>query len=485
MFLISIGRFAQFVLLLLTLRVATTLLSPFEMGKLSIVSATTAFFALFLLNPVGMFMNRRMHAWDARGQVKQYLSYFWKYLVSVSISAGLVLAGLVWLTIWTPSIGIGWLLALVCGNLLFATLGQVVIPGLNMFGHRGWFTVLTVVMAAMSLIFAVVLTVKISASAEYWLSGLLIGQLIVGLIGMKIFFGKLHHADIGCPSPQLSHLHLKHLMRFVWPVALAVGLGWVQSQGYRYIMESRIGLVELGLFVAGFGISSGLIAGFESIFSAYFQPKFYRRASKDNLGEQSQAWIEYAQASLPTLLLTSVFIMATAPELTKLLLGSNFKLSSEFVIWGSFAEFARVSAGVYGLAAQARMNTKLLLLPNFLGAVTAVLLVWFLTPLYGSDGVGFGLVSSALIALLTTVYVTQKYLAITLPMNHFWTSAFMGGWLLLLATVLRLSMGKDESDFMAIVMLFMVGSVFMLFQFFMLRPILKAEAIIPKNPDKS
>lgn len=476
---------AQFVLLLLTLRVATSLLSPFEMGKISIVTATVAFFALLLLNPVGMFMNRRMHAWDARGQVKQYFAYFWKYLVAVSISAGLILAGLVWWGIWTPSIGIDWLLALVCGNLLFATVGQVVIPGLNMFGHRGWFTVLTVVMAAMSLIFAVALTVTISARAEYWLSGLLIGQLIVGLIGMKIFFGKLHHADIGCPPPQLSHLHLKHLMRFVWPVALAVGLGWIQSQGYRYIMESRIGLVELGLFVAGFGISSGLIAGFESMFSAYFQPKFYRRVSKDSLSEQSQAWIEYAQNILPALFLTSVFIMATAPELTKLLLGSNFKQSSEFVIWGAFAELARVSTVVYGLAAQARMNTKLLLLPNFLSAVTAVLLVWFLTPLYGSDGVGFSLVSSALIALLATAYVNKKYLAITLPLNHFWKSAVMGGGLLLLATVLRLSMGNDGSYFMAIAMLFMVGSVFMLFQFVMLLPVLKAEAIIPHNPDKN
>ena len=56
---------------------------------------------------------------------------------------------------------------------------------------------------------------------------------------------------------------LLKLFHFAWPVALSAGLGYVQGQGYRYILDSKIGLEELGLFSAGYGISFGIMAGIE------------------------------------------------------------------------------------------------------------------------------------------------------------------------------------------------------------------------------
>ncbi|OFZ65883.1 MAG: hypothetical protein A2V79_06810 [Betaproteobacteria bacterium RBG_16_56_24] len=482
MILVTIGRFAQFALLLLTLRIATGLLSPAEMGKISIVTATVGFFALLLLNPVGMFMNRRLHAWDLRGLTISYLTYFWRYLLTVSLFSILVLTALTGLNIWNPGIGIYWLLFLVCGNLFFGTINQVVIPGLNLLGHRGWFIGLTVATAALSLIFAVLLVVAVLPNAEYWLSGLLLGQLVVGLIGKIVLSKKVHRSNTESNAPpKLSLSHYKNLVRFAWPVAIAVGLGWIQSQGYRYLMEDRLGLVELGLFVAGYGISSGLIAGFDSIFSTYFQPKFYKQISKENLSEQSHAWTDYSQAILPSLLLTSIFIMATAPELTQLLLGANFRNSSQFVVWGALAESARISTGVFGMAAHARMNTKLLLLPNMVGAVISISLIWFLMPVYGSDGVGLGLVFSSLATLLLTIYITKNYLAVVLPQKQFVKSAIMGVGLLVTAEILRGTWNHDGSHFFSLLQLCVTGSFFLSFQYVMLLPVLRKEAANTHN----
>ncbi|MCR4303903.1 MAG: hypothetical protein NUV63_06710 [Gallionella sp.] len=476
MLLVTIGRIAQFALLLLTLRLATSLLSPAEMGKISIVTATVGFFALLILNPVGMFMNRRLHAWDVRGQTIAYLTYFWRYLFGVSLFSILVLTALIGLSIWSPGIGIYWLLLLVSGNLFFGTVNQVVIPGLNLLGHRGWFIGLTVATAAVSLIFAVVLVVAVLPNAEYWLSGLLLGQLVVGLIGKKVLSKKVHRSNAESNTPpKLSLSHYKNLLRFAWPVAIAVGLGWIQSQGYRYLMEERLGLIELGLFVAGYGISSGLIAGFDSIFATYFQPRFYKQISKGNFGEQSHAWTEYSQAILPSLLLTSIFIMATAPELTQLLLGANFRSSSQYVVWGALAELARISAGVFGMAAHARMNTKLLLLPNLAGAVISIALIWYLMPVYGSDGVGVGLVCSSLAALILTAHLTKKHLAMVFPLKHFVKSALMGGGVFVTAEILRETFIYDGSHVLSFVRLCIIGSLFLLFQYLMLLPVLKKE----------
>ena len=477
MLLIGLGRIIQFGLLLLTLRLATSLLSPTEMGKISIVTASVAFFALFLLNPVGMFMNRRLHAWDLRGQATSYLRYFWRYLLIVNVFSALVLFVLIEFNVWNPSIDIYWLLLLVCGNLIFGTLNQVVIPGLNLLGYRGWFTVLTVATVATSLIFAVALVRQISPNSESWLSGLLIGQLIVGLIGKKIFFGKLKKTGSKNNTlPKLSHDQIHNFFEFAWPVAIAVGLGWIQNQSYRYLMEERLGLMELGLFVAGYGISAGLVAGFESVFTTYFQPKFYKLISNDNVSQQTKAWQDYAQAILPSLLITSFFIVATAPDLTQLLLGSSFRQSSQFVVWGSLAESVRISISVFGMAAHARMNTKLLLIPNFVGAVISVTLVWYLIPLYGSEGVGLGLVSSFVIALLLTIRITRKHLQASLPLNLFLKSVIMGVVLLMIAKALWQLLNYEHSYLFSVIRLSIIGLFFLLFQYVMLLPVLRREA---------
>jgi O-antigen/teichoic acid export membrane protein len=476
MLLIIVGRLVHFALLLLTLRVATELLLPSEMGKIAIVTATVAFFALIFVNPVGMFVNRRVHAWNAGGRAKTYYSYFWLYLVAVSGCASLALFALNWLDWWKPSVGIYWLIMLVSGNLFIGTVNQMVIPGLNMFGFSGWFISLTITTTATSLMCAVLLARGVSPSAEYWLCGLLMGQLIVGVLGTKVFFDRLQGEGGGSFS-NLSPHQFKSLFGFAWPVSIAVGLGWVQGQGYRYIMEGRIGLVELGLFVAGFGISAGLISAVDTIFATYYQPKFYARITGDNPNEQSHAWVEYAQAILPALLLTGIFIMATASELTDLLLGDSYRQSAKFVIWGALTELTRLSTAVFGMAAHARMHTKLLLLPNLVGAVGAMVLIGWLAPVYGSDGVGMGLACASLGGLLMAVYMTARYLEIVLPLNLLATSALMGGVVFVVAYCLDYSFPSGESRWVSFVRLCIVGTIFLGCQYAVLLPTLKKTSL--------
>jgi O-antigen/teichoic acid export membrane protein len=472
---ITIGRIAQFALLLITLRIATTYLSPAEMGKVSIVTATVAFFALFLINPVGMFINRRFHAWNSRGQVKAYIAYFWIYLVLVSMLAALVLIFVVFFNIWDFGITINWLLLLVCGGVFIGTVNQFSIPSLNMLGHRGWFTILTVATVGSSLFFAVLLVEFVSMKAEYWLSGLLVGQLIVGLVGKRVLFEKLSNESSGDFSVRINYSKLNSLVHFAWPVAIAVGLGWVQSQGYRYIIQGRLGLDELGLFAAGFGISSGLISGFEAIFSAYFQPKFYERVSLGDDKEQSQAWVDYAKITIPALLLTAFLIVSVAPELTNLLLGSGYKESAQFIVWGALAEFGRISTAVFGMLAHARMNTKMLLLPNLAGAVAAILLISVLAPLYGSIGVGLGLALSSVVGFFVTYYISGRYFKVIFRLYFLRNALISGLVIIVFSEILNIVFGGGVGYLVSIIKLFAIGSIFVIFQYFMLAPALKID----------
>lgn len=395
MIIIILGRAAQFILALVMLRVATTLLSPEEMGRVSLVLTTSAFFVLFLVNPVGMFINRRLHAWQASGVARHYLIRYVGYLLMVALFAAIILPLLYMSEVVDFGVALGWLLLLICGSLLFNTINQTAIPSLNMLGDSKGFVLLTVATIAASFALATLLVLSVQPVAQYWLLGLLLGQTLLAVFGTKILFTRLATSDIPKKVvPTIHKRHLQVLFNFAWPVALAAGFGWVQGQGYRYLMEGQLGLAQLGLFVAGYGISAGMIAAFESVLTTYFQPRLYRDVSTAHPDQQALAWHRYAAAVIPSLILTVALIVMLAPELTRLLLGESFQSAASFVVWGALAEAARVLMGVYSLIAHVHMRTHWLILPNMVGAVLSIVLCALLIPESGATGAGIGLAIS-------------------------------------------------------------------------------------------
>lgn len=404
---VVVGRVFMAILALVTLRVATTLLSPEEMGKVSLVLTTAAFFAMFLVNPVGMFINRRLHTWQASGMASAYLKRYVGYLLVVALFAAIVLSLIKLIDVVDFGISTGWLIALVCASLVFNTINQTSIPSLNILGDTRAFILLSVATLAASFICAVMLVEVLHVSAEYWLSGLLLGQTLLAVLGTKMLFNRLNLYRTPVYTVAIRGQHLQVLFCFAWPVAIAAGLGWVQSQGYRYIIEYNLGMAQLGLFVAGYSISAGLIAGFESILTTYFQPRLYREASKNSPVEQAHAWRRYASAVIPSLIITVALIVILAPEFTWFFLGDRFQGASNFVIWGALAEVSRVLIGVYSLIAHVYMRTNWLILPTAVGAVLSVALCILLIPLWGIHGVGIALT----IAGFSVVGLLQIFLA--------------------------------------------------------------------------
>lgn len=420
---IIFGRAAQFLLALIMMRVATTLLSPEEMGRVSLVLTTIAFFALFLINPVGMFINRRLHAWQASGVAQHYLSRYAGYLLLVALTAAIGLLVLYVMGLVDFGISVGWLIFLVCGSLLFNTINQTAIPSLNLLGNSGQFVSLSVATLAASFVCAVLLVQTMQPSAQYWLLGLLMGQILLGLIGTKVLFTQLQNSGAVRVPVTLHKRHLQALFSFAWPLAIAAGLGWAQGQGYRYLMEGQLGLAQLGLFVAGYGISAGMIAGFESVLTTYFQPRLYRDVSMDHPVRQAQAWQRYAATVIPSLLLTVAFIAMLAPELTRLFLGENFQSAASFVVWGALAEAARVLMGVYSLIAHVYMRTRWLIIPNLVGAILSIVLSVLLIPEFGAAGAGMGLVLSGFAAVATIHVLLAHRVGGGVPIR----SVFMAG----------------------------------------------------------
>lgn len=326
---------------------------------------------------------------------------------------------------------------IISGNLLFATLNQVSLPALNTLGYRRSFMSLTLATHSLSLVLAVSFVKLFSPTAEFWLSGLLIGQATIGLLGTLIFDNSLNKIHLDRKF-QISMLKIESLFRYSWPVCISAVCFWIQGQSYRYQMEQFLGLKELGLFFSGYLISTGIIAGFDSIITAFFQPIFYKELTEK--GKQQNAWYNYARISVPSLLLTGFFITSLAPELTIIILGPDYQAAAIYIVFGAFAEMARVVSGVYGLAAHASMDTKKLIMPNIISAITCIFLVSLLTPIFRSDGVGYALVISSFIFLALSAYYAKKIYNITLKTVDIKYSITAGVLMLLCSELFRFLM---------------------------------------------
>jgi O-antigen/teichoic acid export membrane protein len=472
MIIVTFGRIGQIFLTFLTVRIATTILPPDEMARIFLISSAVTFFAATLINPVGMFINRRLYAWNLTGKVRRYVNYFWLYLLVVSfIAAGLMII-LVGANLLTFHTGLVWLLFLIFGSLMISTMNLTIIPGLNLLGYQAWFAYLTLATTAMSLVMAVLMVMLVKPGAEYWMVGLLLGQLLIGLVGVKVFYKRIKSpASEEEPEIGVKRNHVKLLWKFAYPILIGAVLIWTQTQSYRFFMERSLGLVEVGLFVAGYGISAAILAAFESVFTTYFQPIFYRDISREDIAEQGRAWTNYAGAILPSLLLVGFFVIATAPELTKLMLGSAYRDSSQFVVWGVIAELARVSSGVYGMVAHARMNTKLLLLPSIIGVIVSITMILWLMPKYGAVGVGVALALAGISVFVATYLATRTELITTLPYRTLVKGLVVGVLLVAVDTMVRRIMGKEGMVF-ALLLLGFSAIIFLSTQYWMLRTLL-------------
>ena len=375
-----IGRLFQFAIMFASVKIMTNLLTPEEMGKSALIITTTNLFALFLINPVGMFLNRRMHAWIDENRFKSYLGLYVGYLIAVaSIAAGVLV------TAYHLGLDLGlarlqWMLVLVCGSLVFNTISTTLVLALNMIQRTLAFTLLTLGTLTTCLCLSIFLNHTGHPSAERWMTGTLIGQTLFALIAYFVLF----RGDVGLRvGPiRITSVQWSTIVSFCWPLGLAVLMQWLHMQGYRFLLANRFGLAQLGMYAAGYGIAASLMSAYESLLTTWYLPAFYRMANSADLAERGMAWSTYARFMVPASFLGMTALVAASPSLPKVLLGSSYHDTGQFVLLGALAEWARMMVGVIGLNAHLHMKTRRLVLPNLVGAIaTYLIMVVMIRPL--------------------------------------------------------------------------------------------------------
>lgn len=367
--LVAGGRLASAVLALIGIRIATSVLAPGQYGELALLVTVQSFCGLFLINPVGQYINLHTHKWWDDGtlatRLKSYRSYV--FLVAL-IGGGLVLP----MSFHQDPAHLGITVASLVLMVAASTWNATLIPMMNMLGLRVQSVIWSLLTTAISIIASVALT-SWSISASAWLSGQAIGML-AGVLGAKKALSR-HPKYLPKRDAKLPLFDRKTAVRYCVPLSIATGLMWLQLSGYRFVIDTYWGLAQLGLMVIGLQLANQVFCVAESIASQFFHPIFYRQindqADTDSIG---LVYSDLLNTLVPLYFLLTGLILMTAPYLLKLLVASKFQDAVIFIKLGAVIELCRTLGNLLSIAAHATRKTNSLVAPYAAGAVTAIAL---------------------------------------------------------------------------------------------------------------
>lgn len=369
--LVTGGRVATLIIGLISLRVVTTILTPEQYGALSLLIVVQTFCGLFIMNPVGQYINLHTHAWWDDGTILAKLRWYRRYVL-----AGSFIGGILVLFISNPqSISESLWVAGVVFYLVFAgTWNSTLVPLLNMLGFRGYSVLWAIVTQVTALSLSVIFSLWYP-NAITWIAGQAVGM-TVGLLGARYTILK-QSVDPRFYKGILPLINRKAIITYCLPLAFATGLMWLQMSGYRIIIENYWGLAQLGFFALGLHLAGQIFSLSESLAMQFLYPLFFRRVSKyEDQQEVKLAISDLMNTLAPVYLVIAGFIVFGAPYLLIVLVAPQFQEAIYFVVLGSGIELCRVIGNLLSNVAHVRRQTKLLALPYGIGAMTSIVMIF-------------------------------------------------------------------------------------------------------------
>jgi len=413
---ILVGRALQVAYSLIAMRLATTLLGPAEMGRMNLVLSVISWFALLFISPAGNYVFRQVVEWNLEGRLLQELRRFGAFLGVVAVVAVILLA-LVHSTvgIGTP-MGLGWLLWLVATSLLLGTLNGTLIPVLNTLGFRTWFVLLSNLTSWVGLGAALLLTGWRGNHVEYWMSGLLTGQVGVLFLSGWVIYQVAHRPSQAlAKSSSIAGFNVRSVFSFSWPLVISTGFYWIQSSGYRFVLVKLTDVATIGLFTTGMAIAVTPLAMFDTLFTEYYRPIFYQGIAYGDQSQKAQAWNRYARAYFPAIVLMGTFIAFSGPFLARVLVSAEFRQVSWLAFWGALVQSTLMVYATYVSFTFASLDTRALIRPNILGAVGVLGGLLLLTRWQSLQGTAIALFLGMLATMLDAAFQLGRGFALRFP----------------------------------------------------------------------
>lgn len=374
---VLIGKLLQVIIMIISIKISTSLLNPNELGKVYLFMAIYTFFVLLLISPFGQYINRNTHKWHSNGLLLDIIKIYIIYVLiisSLSVAIGFVLNSLNML----QDINLYTFLILLFLFILFLTLNQTILPTLNMLFYRLSFIILTVATSLGIVIFGYLFIKMFGNTAENWLFGTVLSNAIFMIVGFFILKNKLNKNTFGAlyVIRRITIKNFKSMLYFVLPLSIATFFMWLQNSGYRILIEHNIGLSFLGFLGTGFSISAQIASTLESIVMEYLYPIYYKKITSQKIEDRKKAIDNLINKVLPIYFMLAIFVSFFAKYIVEILVDKKYYSVYAFVVIGIWVEFFRMSTNLFGNISKSEMNTRKFMVPYIIGSLISIFLVY-------------------------------------------------------------------------------------------------------------
>jgi O-antigen/teichoic acid export membrane protein len=416
---IAFGRVATILLSLATVKIFTSLLDVKEVGKIYYLNSLMLFFGLIFMNPVGMYINRKLHNWHKEGNIANNFAVYGLYSLGVAVLASALLYIVdVFLHI-SGTVGYEYIIWLLVASIMFSNIQAMIVNSLNILEASIAFVLFNVLSLATGLLFSVMLSMIIEPSAIMWLYGQVISQALFAVL--VYFFTRMRFSEqlnVAVMTSCITRENMVRVATYVMPLVVTTFLLWMQNQSYRILVERMTGLEFLACLGLGFSISSNVASAVESIVHQVYMPEFYREITDCTKDERAAACNRMLNITIPVYFSLTLFVSCLAPFLVSVLTHSRFQDTFWYVICGAWLELFRMISGVLSTAAYSEMQTSYLIKAYFVGAVWALAGIYLAaTWSYFQITIPVVLVSSGLATMIVMYWEMRKLICVNIAMG--------------------------------------------------------------------
>ena len=365
------GRVLQIVIMLVSIRLLTTFLTPQEIGNYYIIVSLLAFFNLVLLNPPGMYFSRHLLQWQRSGNLLNSLFVFFSWMIIVSILSVPICTFVYYGFDYQSKFNLYAFLIYIVFAIIFSTLHRNVLSGSNTLGFRKEFVVYLIITLIVGLTFSVSIVYFYFNYALGWLFGVVLSEMTMLYIIFK-FFIQGNKLDIKKIKIKLSKERIKKILIFSFPLGVTTFLMWGQNTAYRFIVDYNYSAEVLGYIAIGLGVSSAVFSSLESISMQYFSPIFLKNILDANKQERIKAWNNMARQIVPIYILAAFFTLAMSEVLVNILVDNKFHDSYVYTMYGVGIEFFRVMTNLLTNVSQSEYDTTATIKPYLVGFIVSL-----------------------------------------------------------------------------------------------------------------
>jgi len=342
--------------MILTIKVITSSLSPYQYGKYGIAMAIIAMFGYILIGPFGVSINRYIIDWSKKGNLKTVLIKYLYLLVIVSTLAGYFVGES------SENFYIGFTAGFL--YLLSQAVSTTLIPNLNILGFKKQYYNFLNLNIFISLIFAYILVNYYFQEYEYWLFGVSVGNIIASLIAYKYYKIKI------LKNIKNVSISYKKIFSFSGYIFISSGFTWLYLMGYRFIAEEQIGYESLGIYLAAAAIATGIISAYEQVITGILLPKLYNSLENEN------SWPEYAKTIFTTSTPVCIFIIFNSEIIAGFVFPEEYKDASIIMQYCAIAEIMRVAVSTIAYYFHGNEKTHHTIMPSILLAIISNIIIY-------------------------------------------------------------------------------------------------------------